>query len=88
MLTEQLRTTLSTPSESHMVSGRVVFIFCTSSGHSVYADDALVASLMNVGPGGKHVLNMRNDWYIVGGAGRGGEGEVRKLDPFEPSLSL
>ena len=44
-----------------------IFIFDNSSGHSVYANDALVASRMNVGPGGKHMPIMRDGWHIVDG---------------------
>ena len=44
-----------------------VFIFDNCSGHLVYADDALVSSRMNVGPGGKHVPTMRDGWYLADG---------------------
>ena len=41
-----------------------VFIFDNSSGHSVYADDALVSCRMNLGPGGKNVPMMRDGWFM------------------------
>jgi len=43
---------------------QLLFIFDNSSGHASFASDALVASRMNLGPGGKNVKVMRNGWYL------------------------
>ena len=43
---------------------QLLFIFDNSSGHASFASDALVASRMNLGPGGKNVKAMRNGWYL------------------------
>jgi len=43
---------------------QLLFIFDNSSGHASFAPDALLASRMNLGPGGKNVKVMRDGWYI------------------------
>jgi hypothetical protein len=45
---------------------QLLFIFDNSSGHASFAPDALLASRMNLGPGGKNVKVMRDGWYIDG----------------------
>ena len=68
MLAQQLKEKAIDAFEAAHPPGTLgVFIFDNSSGHSVYAGDALVASRMNVGPGGKYVPKMRDGWYSVDG---------------------
>ena len=68
MLAKQLKDKAIDVFEAAHAPGTLgVFIFDNSSGHSVYADDALVSSRMNVGPGGKNVPIMREGWYWVDG---------------------
>jgi hypothetical protein len=43
---------------------QLLLIFDNSSGHASFASDALVASRMNLGPGGKNVKVMKNGWYL------------------------
>lgn len=44
-----------------------VFVFDNSTAHGAMAKDALVASKMNTGPGGKNVEPMRDGWYTRNG---------------------
>jgi hypothetical protein len=43
-----------------------LFLIDNSQCHSAYSEDALLASRMNVKPGGKQA-HMRNGWYWSGG---------------------
>ena len=43
---------------------QLLLIFDNSSGHASFASDALVASRMNLGPGGKKVKVMKDGWYL------------------------
>ncbi len=42
---------------------QALFLIDNSQGHAAYAQDALIASRMNLKPGGKQAL-MRNGWYM------------------------
>lgn len=42
-----------------------VFLFDNSSGHSIFAEDALLASRIRRNPGQKEQLPMRNGWYNI-----------------------
>ena len=68
MLAKQLKDkALDAFAAAHHAGTLGVFIFDNSSGHLVYADDALVASRISLGPGGKHVPIMRDVWYLADG---------------------
>ena len=44
---------------------QLLFLFDNATSHSVYAEDALLASKMNKGDGGRQPL-LRNGWYKIG----------------------
>ena len=52
--------------EAHGAGYQALFFIDNSQGHSAYAEDALLASRMNVNPGGKQA-QMRDGWYQTDG---------------------
>ena len=52
---------------AHAPGTQSIFIFDNSSRHPVFADDALVSTRKNLGPGGKNVPIVRDGWYLVNG---------------------
>ena len=68
MLAQQLKEKVIDAFEAAHPPGTLgIFIFDKSSEHSIYANDALVASRMNIGPDGRHVPNMRDGLCFVDG---------------------
>lgn len=60
-----------------------VWLFDNATGHSIYAPDALLASAMNMNPGGKDKPLMRDGWYT-----KDGRRVVQKMyfEPADPVL--
>lgn len=68
MLVQQVKKALSV-FRSAFPSQRAVWLFDNATGHSIYAPDALVASRMNLNPGGKQP-HMKDGWYDSNGERR------------------